>query len=153
MSAPIRSESASTPARPESATARSTTTSARRRRLPLALAAAALALPLTVGCGALDKALDCVQTADAIAGSVSDLQKAVSSVGDDPLKVDEALNDIDKEIDNLGDTTDNADLSKAVDNLGKGVDNVRTSVKNGDETPDLAPITDAASEIGKICTP
>lgn len=153
MSAPIRSESAPTPARPESATVRSTTTPARRRRVPLALAAAALALPLTVGCGALDKALDCVNTANAIAGSVNDLQQAVSSIGDDPLKVDQALDDIDKEIDNLGDTTDDADLGKAVADLGKGVDNVRTSVKNGDETPDLTPITDSASEIGTICTP
>ncbi|MFE7568125.1 hypothetical protein ACFU76_14355 [Streptomyces sp. NPDC057539] len=126
----------------------------RRRRITLALAAtAALALPLTAGCGALDKALDCVKTADAIAGSVNDLQQAVSNAGDNPLKIDETLNDIDNKLDTLGDQTDNADLSKAVDDLGKGVDNVRTSVKNGDTAPDLAPITDAASEIGKICTP
>ncbi|MFE2037814.1 hypothetical protein ACFXBB_32185 [Streptomyces scopuliridis] len=126
----------------------------RRRRITLALAAtAALALPLTAGCGALDKALDCVKTADAIAGSVNDLQQAVSNAGDNPLQIDETLNDIDNKLDNLGDQTDNADLSKAVDNLGKGVDNVRTSVKNGDNDPDLTPITDAASEIGKICTP
>ncbi|MCL7381413.1 MULTISPECIES: hypothetical protein [unclassified Streptomyces] len=126
----------------------------RRRRITLALAAtAALALPLTAGCGALDKALDCVKTADAIAGSVNDLQQAVSNAGDNPLKIDETLNDIDNKLDTLGDQTDNADLSKAVDDLGKGVDNVRTAVKNGDTAPDLAPITDAASEIGKICTP
>ncbi|MEV8393985.1 MULTISPECIES: hypothetical protein [unclassified Streptomyces] len=126
----------------------------RRRRITLALAAtAALALPLTAGCGALDKALDCVKTADAIAGSVNDLQQAVSNAGDNPLKIDETLNDIDNKLDTLGDQTDNADLSKAVDDLGKGVDNVRTAVKNGDSAPDLAPITDAASEIGKICTP
>ncbi|MER8070094.1 hypothetical protein ABTZ59_17570 [Streptomyces sp. NPDC094034] len=126
----------------------------RRRRITLALAAtAALALPLTAGCGALDKALDCVKTADAIAGSVNDLQQAVSNAGDNPLKIDETLNDIDSKLDTLGDQTDNADLSKAVDDLGKGVDNVRTAVKNGDTAPDLAPITDAASEIGKICTP
>ncbi|MEV4971559.1 hypothetical protein [Streptomyces scopuliridis] len=126
----------------------------RRRRITLALAAtAALALPLTAGCGALDKALDCVQTADAIAGSVNDLQQAVSNAGDNPLQIDETLNDIDNKLDKLGDQTDNADLGKAVDDLGKGVDNVRTSVKNGDNAPDLTPITDAASEIGKICTP
>ncbi|MGW6603731.1 hypothetical protein [Streptomyces sp. NPDC055036] len=126
----------------------------RRRRITLALAAtAALALPLTAGCGALDKALDCVKTADAIAGSVNDLQQAVSNAGDNPLKIDETLNDIDNKLDTLGDQTDNADLSKAVDDLGKGVDNVRTAVKNGDTAPDLAPITDAASEIGKVCTP
>ncbi|MEU0278054.1 hypothetical protein ACIOGX_05905 [Streptomyces sp. NPDC088147] len=125
----------------------------RRRRITLALAATAvLALPLT-GCGALDKALDCVKTADAIAGSVNDLQQAISNAGDNPLQIDETLNDIDNKLDTLGDQTDNADLGKAVDDLGKGVDNVRTSVENGDNTPDLTPLTDAASEIGKICTP
>ncbi|MFE4916576.1 hypothetical protein ACFRCX_34320 [Streptomyces sp. NPDC056652] len=126
----------------------------RRRRITLALAATAvLALPLTAGCGALDKALDCVKTADAIAGSVNDLQQAISSAGDNPLQLDETLDDIDNKLDKLAGQTDNADLGKAVDDLGKGVDNVRTSVKNGDNAPDLAPLTDAASEIGKICTP
>ncbi|MFF1416816.1 hypothetical protein [Streptomyces sp. NPDC058280] len=124
-----------------------------RRRVTLALSAAVLALPLTVGCGALDKALDCVQTADAIATSVDSLQQAVSNAGNNPLKVDEALDDIDKELGTLQDSTDNADLSKAVGDLGKGVDNVRTSIENGDTAPDLTPVTDAASEIGKVCTP
>ncbi|MFE2597907.1 hypothetical protein ACFXCZ_15655 [Streptomyces sp. NPDC059396] len=125
----------------------------RRRRITLALAATALALPLTAGCGALDTALDCVQAADAIATSVSNLEQAVSSIGDDPLKVDEALNNIDTELGNLKDQTDNADLSKAVDELNKGVESVRTAIKNGDNTPDLTPVSDAASEIGSICTP
>ncbi|MFD5031883.1 hypothetical protein ACFVWX_20870 [Streptomyces sp. NPDC058220] len=138
MSALIRSASTSAPV---------------RRRVALALSAAALALPLTVGCGALDKALDCVQTADAIATSVDSLQQAVSNAGNNPLKVDEALDDIDKELGTLQDSTDNADLSKAVGDLGKGVDNVRTSIENGDTAPDLTPVTDAASEIGKVCTP
>ncbi|QXE36657.1 hypothetical protein KQY30_22985 [Streptomyces sp. GMY02] len=125
----------------------------RRRRITLALAATALALPLTAGCGALDTALDCVQTADAIATSVSNLEQAISSVGDNPLKADEALDNIDTELGNLKDQTDNADLSKAVDNLTKGVESVRKAVESGDETPDLTPISDAASEIGNICTP
>ncbi|WP_046508439.1 hypothetical protein [Streptomyces odonnellii] len=125
----------------------------RRRRITLALAATALALPLTAGCGALDTALDCVQTADAIATSVSNLEQAISSVGDNPLKVDEALDNIDTELGSLKDQTDNADLSKAVDNLTKGVESVRTAVENGDETPDLTPISDAASEIANVCTP
>ncbi|MFF3750040.1 hypothetical protein ACFYYH_06180 [Streptomyces sp. NPDC002018] len=125
----------------------------RRRRITLALSAAALALPLTAGCGALDKAMDCVATADAIATNVGNLEQAISSIGDDPLKVDEALDDIDAELDNLKDTTDNADLSKAVGDLGKGVDSVRTAIENGDNTPDLSPVSDAAAEIGNICTP
>lgn len=72
---------------------------------------------------------------------------------DDPLKIDDALSGIDSELDNLNDKTDNADLSKAVDQLSDGVNNVRTAVKDGDNSPDLTPITNAATEIGKICTP
>ncbi|MEU0391268.1 hypothetical protein ABZ208_00470 [Streptomyces sp. NPDC006208] len=124
-----------------------------RRRIALTLATAVLVVPAAAGCGALDKALDCVATADAIATSVSKLQDAVSTATDDPTKAQEALDDIDKELDSLGDKTDNADLSKAVDDLNKGVDNVRKSIENGDSTPDISPITDAATEIGKVCTP
>ncbi|MFJ2115217.1 MULTISPECIES: hypothetical protein [unclassified Streptomyces] len=116
-------------------------------------AVAALVLPLTAGCGALDKALDCVRAADAITRSVGDLQEAVSSTGDDPLRIDEDLDAIDQQLADLKDRTGNADLGKAVEDLGKGIDNVRTAVKNGDETPDLTPVTDAASEVAKICTP
>ena len=125
----------------------------RRRTTALAAATAALAFAGLTGCGALDKAMDCVKTADAIATSVSNLQQAVSDASNDPTKIEEALNSIDTELGNLKNTTDNADLSKAVDDLDKGVDSVRTAVKNGDTTPDIKPITDAATEIGKVCTP
>ncbi|MGW3624604.1 hypothetical protein [Streptomyces sp. NPDC000880] len=124
-----------------------------RRRIALTLATAALIVPITVGCSAIDKALDCVETADAIAASVDKLQQAVSSAGDDPTQARQALDDIDKELKSLSDKTDNADLSKAVDNLGTGVDNVRKAIENGDATPDIKPVTDAAGEIGKVCTP
>ncbi|MFI2350198.1 hypothetical protein ACH492_24735 [Streptomyces sp. NPDC019443] len=124
-----------------------------RRRIALTLATAALIVPITVGCAAIDKALDCVETADAIATSVDKLQQAVSSAGDDPATARQALDDIDKELKNLGDKTDNADLSKAVEDLNAGVDNVRKAIENGDTTPDIKPVTDAAGEIGKVCTP
>ncbi|MGW1490768.1 hypothetical protein [Streptomyces sp. NPDC002402] len=123
-----------------------------RRRIALTLATAALLVPITVGCSAIDKALDCVETADAIATSVDKLQQAVSTAADDPTQAKEALDDIDRELKNLSDKTDNADLSKAVDNLNTGVDNVRKSIENGDSTPDIKPVTDAAGEIGKVCT-
>ncbi|MFE7773145.1 hypothetical protein ACFU5O_04445 [Streptomyces sp. NPDC057445] len=122
----------------------------RSRRIALAVVTA-VALTGAVGCSAVDKALDCVQTADAIATSVDRLSQAVSNASD-PTQLNEALNDIDQELGNLKDTTDNADLSKAVDDLAKGVDNVRASVENGDNTPDIKPITDAAAEVGKVCT-
>ncbi|MFF3457965.1 hypothetical protein ACFYXH_27305 [Streptomyces sp. NPDC002730] len=126
---------------------------ARRRLAALTLATAALVVPITVGCGAIDKALDCVETADAIATSVDKLQQAVSSAADDPTKARQALDDIDKELKSLGDKTDNADLSKAVDDLNAGVANVRKSIEGGDNTPDITPITKAAGEVGKVCTP
>ncbi|MFJ6406547.1 hypothetical protein ACIQK9_13650 [Streptomyces hydrogenans] len=125
----------------------------RRRTIALAVATAAAVTTLLTGCGALDKAMDCVKTADAIATSVSKLQQAVSTASNDVTQIEESLNSISTELGNLKDTTDNADLSKAVDDLTKGVDSVRTAVKNGDTTPDIAPITDAAAEIGKVCTP
>lgn len=127
--------------------------SRRHQRTALAITATLLTLTAAAGCGAVDKALDCVRTADAIATSVNNLQKAVSSASEDPTQATEALDQIDKELKDLGDTTDNADLGKAVDDLQAGVTSVRDSIEKGDATPDIAPVTDAATEIGKVCTP
>src|SRR3954471_6425630 len=114
----------------------------RRRRsrhitIAAAVAAVGLTVGLTTGCDAVSKALDCVQTADAIADSVTDLQQAVESASNDPTQLEESLASIDKNLDEIGDKTDNTDVNKAVDDLGAAVGNVRTAVKNGDETPDL----------------
>ncbi|MFF5618788.1 hypothetical protein [[Kitasatospora] papulosa] len=127
--------------------------SRRHQRTALAVTATLLTLTAAAGCGAVDKALDCVRTADAIATSVDNLQQAVSNASDDPTQASESLDQIDKELKDLGDTTDNADLSKAVDDLQAGVGNVRDSIDKGDATPDITPVTDAAAEIGKVCTP
>ncbi|MGY1500461.1 hypothetical protein ACW4TU_28415 [Streptomyces sp. QTS52] len=125
-----------------------------RRATAIAATVAAVALTagLTTGCDAVNKALDCVQTADAIATSVSNLQQAVNSAANDPTQLDEALTSIDKNLDDLGDKTDNTDVNKAVDDLNKAVDNVRTAVKGGDQTPDISGVTDAAGELTKVCT-
>lgn len=127
--------------------------SRRHQRLALATAATLLTLTTAVGCAGLDKALDCVRTADAIATSVGNLQQAVSNASEDITQASEALDDIDRELKKLDDTTDNADLSKAVDDLQAGVTDVRKSIESGDATPDIAPVTDAATEIGKVCSP
>ncbi|MFG3657262.1 hypothetical protein [Streptomyces sp. NPDC047706] len=131
--------------------------SSRRRRRTAAvaatLAAVALTAGLTTGCDAVNKALDCVQTADAIADSVTDLQQAVESAANDPTQLAESLDSIEKNLGEIGGKTDNADVDKAVDDLQLAVDNVRTSVENGDETPDISPVTDAAGELTKVCTP
>ncbi|WP_327118149.1 hypothetical protein OG206_20520 [Streptomyces sp. NBC_01341] len=127
--------------------------SRRHHRTALAVTATLLTLTAAAGCGAVDKALDCVRTADAIATSVNSLQQAISNASNDPTQASEALDQIDKDLKDLGDTTDNADLSKAVDDLQAGVTNVRDSLDKGDATPDITPVTDAAAEIGKVCTP
>ncbi|MDX2293980.1 MULTISPECIES: hypothetical protein [Streptomyces] len=119
----------------------------------LAVATAAVVTTMLTGCGALDKAMDCVKTADAIATSVGKLQDAVSNASNDVTQIEESLNSISTELGNLKNSTDNADLSKAVDDLTKGVESVRDAVKNGDATPDITPITSAATELGKVCTP
>ncbi|MEV5445894.1 hypothetical protein AB0N23_25635 [Streptomyces sp. NPDC052644] len=125
----------------------------RRTRTTALVTGTALAAALALtGCGAIDTAVGCVKTAEAIATSVDRLTQAASNAGD-PTQIEESLNAIDKELAGLKDTTGNADLSKAVDDLSKGVQEVRTSVKNGDATPDLTPVTDAAAEVGKVCTP
>lgn len=126
---------------------------ARHRRITLALTLTALTLTAAAGCGAVDKALDCVRTADAIATGVDNLQQAVSNASNDPTHASEALDDIEKELGDLGDKTDNADLGKAVDDLRSGVGDVRDAIDKGDATPDITPVTDAAQEIGKVCTP
>jgi hypothetical protein len=125
----------------------------RRRTAAFAVIAALVAIPAAVGCDAVNKALDCVQTADAIADSVTDLQQAVENAAEDPTQTDESLNSIEQNLDKIGDQTDNADINKAVDDLNTAVSNVRTAIKNGDETPDISPVTDAAGELTKVCTP
>ncbi|MFE7166335.1 hypothetical protein [Streptomyces sp. NPDC057616] len=127
----------------------------RGRRITIAVAALAavgLTAGLTTGCDAVDKALDCVQTADTIADSVTDLQQAVENASNDPSRLDESLASIDKNLGKIGDKTDNADVNKAVDDLDRAVANVRKAVRNGDNTPDISPVTDAAGELTKVCT-
>ncbi|MFJ5302208.1 hypothetical protein [Streptomyces sp. NPDC088350] len=126
----------------------------RRRRTAIAATVAVVGLTagLATGCDAVNKAIDCVQTADTIADSVTGLQQAVENAANDPTRTDESLNSIEKDLDKIGDKTDNADVNKAVDDLNKAVDNVRTAVKNGDNTPDISPVTDAAGELTKVCT-
>ncbi|MFD8688397.1 hypothetical protein [Streptomyces sp. NPDC059651] len=125
----------------------------RHRRTALAVTATLFAVTAAAGCGALDKTLDCVRTADAIATSVDNLQQAVANASSDPTQASESLDQIEKELGDLGDTTDDADLGKAVDDLQAGIGNVRDSIDKGDATPDITPVTDAAAEIGKVCTP
>ncbi|MEO3978222.1 hypothetical protein [Streptomyces sp. CAU 1734] len=129
---------------------------AARRRIALTLATAALIVPVTVGCStvedAVNKAVDCVETVEAIGTSVTKLGEAAGSAAEDPTKALEALDSIDKELTSLGDKTDNADLDKAAADLNASVDSVRKSIESG-AAPDIQPVKDAAAEMGKICSP
>ncbi|MEU4151318.1 MULTISPECIES: hypothetical protein [unclassified Streptomyces] len=127
-----------------------------RRRttaIAAALVATALTAGLATGCSAVDKALDCVRTADSVADSVTDLQQAVENATNDPGQADASLDAIQKDLDRIGDKTDDADVNKAVDDLDRAVGNVRQAIKDGDATPDVTPVTDAAGELTKVCTP
>jgi proline dehydrogenase len=126
----------------------------RRRTATAAFAAVAVltAVGASAGCDAVGKAIDCVQTADAIADSVTDLQQAVENAANDPTQTDASLDSIEKNLDQIGDKTDNVDVNKAVDNLRKAVADVRQAVQNGNKTPDVGPVTDAAGELTKVCT-
>ncbi|MEU5308206.1 hypothetical protein [Streptomyces sp. NPDC021562] len=130
--------------------------SRRRGRRTTALAAAAttaLAVALLTGCGTVDTALDCVRTADSIADGVTGLQQAVENAADDPTRTDASLDAIQRNLKKIGDRTDDTDVNKAVDDLQQAVDHVRTAIRNGDPTPDVTPVTDAAGELTKVCTP
>lgn len=126
----------------------------RRRTTIAAFATVAVlaAAGASAGCDTVNKAVDCVQTADAIADSVTALQQAVESAADDPTRTGASLDAIDKNLDKIGDKTDDVDINKAVDGLRAAVTNVREAVKNGDKTPDVTPVTDAAGELTKVCT-
>ncbi|MER5832311.1 hypothetical protein ABT116_16045 [Streptomyces sp. NPDC002130] len=117
------------------------------------LAAVALTAGLTTGCDAVNKALDCVQTAEAVADSVTELQQAVDNASNDPTQIDESIQSIGDNLDKIGDKTDNADLDKATQDMRKALIEVQGAVENGDKTPDISGVTDAAGELTKVCTP
>ncbi|MFF7654420.1 hypothetical protein ACFZCY_32085 [Streptomyces sp. NPDC007983] len=115
------------------------------------LAAVAFLAPLTVGCDAVDKALDCGRLAVEISNDVDDLQDAATGAALDPTEADTVLDALAKDIDKIGDRTDDTDVGKALDHLRKALDNVQASVDSGDR-PDLTPVKDATGELSKVCT-
>lgn len=123
-----------------------------RRRIATAAAGAALLVPVLLGCGALEKAADCVRTADAIADSVAELQRTVDGAAEDPGQAAEALDRIDKNVDDIQKDTGDADVKKAVEHLDTAVGNVRGALEKGDQAPDISPVVDAAGELTKVCT-
>ncbi|AZQ35044.1 hypothetical protein EJ357_17385 [Streptomyces cyaneochromogenes] len=129
----------------------------RRRRSRIAIAAAAVAAVvlttgLTTGCDAVNKALDCVQTAEAIADSVTELQQAVEDASNDPTKLQESIDTIGENLDKIGSKTDDADLDKATEDMRAALIQLQGDIQNGDKSPDISGVTDAAGELTKVCT-
>ncbi|MFE5868397.1 hypothetical protein ACFQ6V_07030 [Streptomyces roseifaciens] len=122
------------------------------RKAALALAAAALvAVPLTAGCSTAQKAVDCARLGIEISNDVDDLQRSVTDTATDTDNAGKILDNLEKDTKKLKDKTSNVDVSKALDHLQKAVGNVRDALRD-DKTPDLAPLTDAAGELSKVCT-
>jgi hypothetical protein len=124
----------------------------RRLRTTTLALAALLAATATVGCEAVEKALDCGQSAVAVSDSINDLQQVVSDAGENPLEAEKALNEIDKNLDALGGKTADAEVGKAVDDLAQSVKDVREAIEAGG-TPDLTPVTTAADKLTQVCSP
>ncbi|GHE40480.1 MULTISPECIES: hypothetical protein [Streptomyces] len=124
-----------------------------KHRIAAVVLAAALAVPALTSCDAISTAMDCANTAVAITDGANDLQQAVSQAGNSPQDAQNALNQIEANLKKVGDQTDNADLSKAVSSMTTAVKNVRTAIENGNTTPDIQPVADAAKELSKVCTP
>ncbi|MCX4629668.1 hypothetical protein ACIA98_29745 [Streptomyces sp. NPDC051366] len=124
-----------------------------KHRIAAVVLAAALAVPALTSCDAISTAMDCANTAVAITDGANDLQQAVSQAGNSPQDAQNALNQIETNLKKVGDQTDNADLSKAVSSMTTAVKNVRTAIENGNPTPDIQPVADAAKELSKVCTP
>lgn len=123
----------------------------RARRLALAVALPVVAATALAGCAAVDKALDCAQTAATVASDVQNLQDAVSGAGDNPQAAVNALDQISSDLKAVDTDTGDADVSKAVKDLTKAVDNARAAADKGD-VPDVSPVLDAAGELSKVCT-
>lgn len=125
-------------------------------RRPTAVTAAAVAaavlLPFTAACSALDKAIDCGQLAIDVTADVEQFSEAMSNAGDSPQAAIDALDELDKDLEKLGDKTDNADVKEAVQNLDDQVTETRDSLDAG-KVPSVDPVVDAAAEVTKVCAP
>lgn len=124
----------------------------RTRRVAVTLAAAALVATGLTGCDAVDKGLDCAQVATDITMAVHDLQEKVSAGGESLKATKEALDKIEGDLDKVTGKRDDTDVDKAIKGLQTAVDKARKAAENGDATPDLSGIKDAAGALSKACT-
>lgn len=123
-----------------------------RRSLALATTAASVALTAlsVVGCDSLDKALDCADTAVTIAGSAGDFEEAIYK--GEPGEAKQALKDLDRRLDKLGDKSDEEEVTQSVKDFNKAVQEARTDIGQGRDA-DVDAIGDAAKGLTKVCEP
>lgn len=129
----------------------------RRHRRPAttacaALAVATLAIPLLSGCGAVQKAMDCAKTATSVVNAVDKLQQAADNSLTDPQKAEQALDNIDTNLQKLSKEANDPELSKAVDKANNGIKAARKDLDRN-KAPDIQPIVDGAQDMTRICTP
>ncbi|MFG2528092.1 hypothetical protein [Streptomyces sp. NPDC048516] len=129
----------------------------RRHRRPAitacaALVAATLAIPLLSGCGAVQKAMDCAKTATSVVNAVDKLQQAADNSLTDPQKAEQALDNIDTNLQKLSKEAHDPELSKAVDKTNNGIKAARKDIDHN-KAPRIQPIVDGAHDMTRICTP
>ena len=122
------------------------------RAAAFATAAALLAAVALTGCGAVDQAISCAQTAATITDHVQRLQQTVSDAGDSPQATADALAQIDGDLQSLQNDTGDADVGKAASSLRQAVENAHAAAEKG-TVPDVTPVIDAATELAKVCAP
>ncbi|MFF7886320.1 hypothetical protein ACFZDJ_18835 [Streptomyces sp. NPDC007896] len=120
--------------------------------LATTLAAVALTAGLATGCDDVDNSLDCLHNADTIADSLKAINEAGLDAAKDPTQTDKSIETINKNLDKIGDKTDDGKVNKAVDKLDKAVADYNRSILNGDTNPDSSKIDDAAHELKNVCT-
>ncbi|MEW1722410.1 hypothetical protein [Streptomyces sp. NPDC093109] len=137
-----------------------------RRTIAVATSVAAVTLTagLVTGCDDTDNvghpdrisrigdSLDCLRNA----GSITDSLKAIHDAGldavRDPARTDESIDTIDKNLDKIGGTTDNAKVNKALEDLSDAIADYNKAILNGNTHPDPGAINDATDALTNVCT-
>ncbi|MBP0454160.1 hypothetical protein J5Y04_32200 [Kitasatospora sp. RG8] len=122
------------------------------RPATLAVVALIAVLPLSVvSCSAVQKAIDCGNTAITISGDVNDVVNAYNNVNNDAAAAGQALQKLKADLDQLGKNSSNTDVAKAITDLNTQVDKIQQAANNK-QVPDLKPLGDAAGNLTKVCT-
>jgi hypothetical protein len=132
-------------------------TNRHRRRRPIAVATSVAGLALAAGLltacdDTTDNSWGCLSNLGTIAGSLKAIHEAGLDAAKDPDRTDESIDTINKNLDKIGDRTDDSKVNKAVDRLDKEIRDYNKAILNGDTDPDPSGINDAADALGNVCT-